>query len=174
MLNFTPTEEQEEIRSLAHSLAEEQLRPQGREAERAARVPTDLLRTLAQTGLTAPFPEEFGGSGSLEAITYALIAEELSFGDGAIAMYVIGSLMGPATVLLAGSEQQKREYLPAFCDERSSYTRAGSLAFAERTGGSTIDEIGTTVRRDRDAFVVNGTKRDVIHGTQSSPRVVLA
>src|SRR5579883_2449208 len=174
MLNFAPTEEQEEIRSLAHSLAEEQLRPQGREAERAARVPTDLLRTLAQTGLTAPFPEEFGGSGPLEALTYALIAEELGFGDGAIAMHVIGSLMGPVTVMLAGSEQQQRAYLPPCCDAQSGHTHFGSLAFAERTGGYTLDEINASARSEGGAFILDGTKRDVIHGAQSSPRVVLA
>lgn len=174
MLNFAPTEEQEEIRSLAQSLAKEQLRPQGREAERAARVPVDLLRTLARTGLTAPFPEEFGGSGSLEAITYALIAEELGCGDGAIAMHVLGSLMGPLTVMLAGTREQRREYLPPFCDEQNSDTRCGSLAFAERTGGYTIEEINTSVRCEHDAFVISGTKRDVFHGAQSSPRVILA
>lgn len=174
MLNFAPTEEQEEVRSLARSLAGEQVRPRGREAERAASVPTDLLRTLAQTGLTAPFPEEFGGSGSLEAITYALIAEELGFGDGAIAMHVIGSLMGPITMLLAGSEEQRREYLPRFCDEQSSYTRFGSLAFAEHTGGYTLTEISTTTRMENRTWIVNGAKRDVIHGARSNPRVVLA
>lgn len=174
MLNFAPTEEQEEIRGLARSLAEEQLRPHGREADRAASVPADVLRTLASTGLTAPFPEEFGGSGSLEALTYALIAEELGFGDGAIAMHVIGSLMGPVSVMLAGSEQQKREYLPPFADENTAATRSGSLAFAERTGGYTLDEISATLRRESDAFVLNGTKRDVIHGAESSPRVVIA
>ena len=46
MLNFAPTEEQAEIRELAHSLAEEQLRPHGREADRAGGAPSDLLRTL--------------------------------------------------------------------------------------------------------------------------------
>lgn len=173
MLNFAPTEEQEEIRSLAHSLAEEQLRPQGREADRSARVPADLLRTLAQTGLTAPFPEEFGGSGPLEALTYVLIAEELGFGDGAIAMHLIGSLMGPVTVMLAGSEEQQREYLPPFCDEQSGHTRFGSLAFAERTGGYELDEINVSARREGDALILDGTKRDVIHGAESSPRVVL-
>src|SRR5579883_2913674 len=100
MLNFAPTEEQEEIRKLAHSLAEEQLRPHGREAERSASAPDSVLRTLAHTGLTTPFPEEFGGSGPLEALTYTLIAEELGFGDGALAMYVLGSLLGPAAVAL--------------------------------------------------------------------------
>lgn len=174
MLNFAPTEEQEEIRSLARSLAEEQLRPHGREADHSARVPADVLRTLASTGLTTPFPEEFGGSGSLEALTYALIAEELGFGDGAIAMHVIGSLMGPVAVMLAGSEQQKREYLPSFADENSAATHFGSLAFAERTGGYTLGEISATIRHENDAFVLNGTKRDVIHGAESSPRVVLA
>ncbi len=174
MLNFAPTEEQEEIRNLAHSLAEEQLRPQGRQAERSASVPPDLLRTLAQTGLTTPFPEEFGGSGPLEALTYALIAEELGFGDGAIAMHVIGSLMGPVTVMLAGSEQQQRAYLPPCCDAQSGHTHFGSLAFAERTGGYTLDEINASARSEGGAFILDGTKRDVIHGAQSSPRVVLA
>jgi alkylation response protein AidB-like acyl-CoA dehydrogenase len=174
MLHFAPTEEQEEIRSLAHSLAQEHLRPQGREAERAARVSAGLLRTLAQTGLTAPFPEEFGGSGTIEALTYTLIAEELGAGDGAIALSLLGSLMGPVTVLLAGNEQQKREYLPLFSDEQSSSTRCGSLAFAERTGGYSVNEIQTSARQERDTFVITGSKRDVIHGAQSSPRVILA
>lgn len=174
MLNFAPTEEQEEIRHLAQSLAAEQLRPRGREADHAARVPDDLLRTLAQTGLMTPFPEAVGGSGALEAMTYTLIAEELGCGDGAIAMHVLGSMVGPATVALAGSEQQQREYLTPFCDEQSGYTHAGSLAFAERTGGYALDEINATARLEGQTYIVNGTKRDVIHGAVSSPRVVLA
>jgi len=95
MLNFAPTEEQEEIRNLARSIAVEQLRPQGREAEQKGDISPELMQTLSQTGLTTPFPEEFGGSGAIEAMTYTLIAEELGFGDGALAMNIIGSLMGP-------------------------------------------------------------------------------
>ena len=62
MLNFAPTEEQEEIRKLARSLAVEQLRVQGRDAELKGDISPELMQTLAQTGLTMPFPEEFGGS----------------------------------------------------------------------------------------------------------------
>lgn len=174
MLNFAPTEEQEEIRSLARSLAAEQLRPHGRESERAASVSPAVLRTLAQTGLTTPFPEVLGGSGPLEAMTYALIAEELGYGDGAIAMHVLGSMLGPASVVLAGSDQQQRAYIPPFCDEQSGDTHAGSLAFAERTGGYTLDEVSTTVRIEGNTCILNGTKRDVIHGAAANPRVVLA
>ena len=134
MLNFAPTEEQEEIRNLARSLAVEQLRPQGREAEQKGDISPELMQTLTQTGLATPFPEEVGGSGAIEAITYTLIAEELGFGDGALAMNIIGSFMGPITVMLAGDERQQQEHITPFCDPRNGYELRGSLAFAERTG----------------------------------------
>ena len=93
------------------------------------------MQTLVRTGLTMPFPEKYGGSGAIEATTYTLIAEELGFGDGGLAMNIIGSLMGPLTVALAGTESQQEQYIRPFCDERAGYLRRGSLAFAERTGG---------------------------------------
>lgn len=173
MPNFAPTEEQEEIRNLARSIALEQLRPQGRASEKQGDIAPELMRTLVQTGLTMPFPERFGGSGAIEAVTYALIAEELAFGDGALAMNVIGSLMGPLTVLLAGNEEQQRAYIPPFCDERGAVTARGSLAFAERTGGYELADIAATARREGNSYIVNGAKRDVLHGAESSPRVAL-
>jgi alkylation response protein AidB-like acyl-CoA dehydrogenase len=173
MLNFAPTEEQEEIRTLARSLAVEQLRPRGREAEQKGGISPELMQTLSQTGLTTPFPEEYGGSGVIEAMTYTLIAEELGFGDGALAMNIIGSLMGPIAVLLAGNETQQQEHIAPFCDPRDGYEQRGSLAFAERTGGYKLADIGMTARKDGDRFILNGTKRDVIHGWEGGTRVVL-
>src|SRR6266700_8020346 len=146
MLNFAPTEEQEEIRTLARSVAVEQLRTRGRDSERSGDIPPELMRTLAQTGLTTPFPESLGGSGAIEAVTYTLIAEELGFGDGGLAMNVIGSLMGPLTVALAGDESQQQRFIPPFCDERQGYLQRGSFAFAERSGGYSLAEINTTIQ----------------------------
>jgi alkylation response protein AidB-like acyl-CoA dehydrogenase len=173
MLNFAPTEEQEEIRQLARSVAVEQLRTHGRSAEKSGDISPQLMQTLAQTGLTTPFPEEFGGSGTIEAMTYTLIAEELGFGDGALAMNMIGSLMGPLTVLLAGETSQQEHYIAPFCDEHRGHLQRGSLAFAERTGGYSLAEVSATVRLEGDQYILNGTKRDVFHGGLSSPRVVL-
>src|SRR5258708_5568578 len=114
MLNFAPTEEQEEIRNLAHSIAIEQLRPQGRSAEKRGDISLELLHTLVQTGLTTPFPESLGGSGTIEALTYTLIAEELGFGDGGLAMNIIGSLLGPVAVLLPAHEYHHRHPIHPF------------------------------------------------------------
>ncbi len=168
MPNFSPTEEQEEIRHLAASLATEQMRPQGRACEKQGDISSTLLHTIAQTGLTTPFSEIYGGSGNLEAVTYALIAEELGFGDGALAMNVLGSLMGPVAVALAGLESQQEEYLRPFCDEQTGSTLRGSFAFAERTGGYTLADVSATARREGDNYVLNGTKRDVIHAAQAT------
>ena len=177
MLTFSPTEEQEEIRQLAHSIAAEQLRTSAREAEKDGDISPSLMQTIAQTGLTTPFPEIYGGSGSLEAVTHVLIAEELSFGDAGLAMNIIDSMLAPLTVALAGDEGQKQHHLPAFSDERQGYQQGyqhrGSFAFAERTGGYTLEDIQATLRREGDGYVLNGTKRDVIHGSQASLRVVL-
>lgn len=173
MLSFSPTEEQEEIRCLALSLAGEQLRPQGRAAEKLGDIPEQVMRTLAQTGLTTPFAEEYGGSGSIEALTYALIAEELGFGDGALAMNILGSLMGPVAVALAGSARQQEQSIRPFTDEPQGATRRGSFAFAERTGGYTLADIGATAQRVGDTYILNGTKRDVLHGTRADVRVGL-
>src|SRR5438105_4314950 len=106
-------------------------------------------------------------------MTYVLISEEFGFGDGARAMNIIGSLMGPLTVLLAGNESQQQEHIPAFCDPRNGYEQRGSLAFAERTGGYTLADVALTARKEGDRFILNGTKRDIIHGWESSTRVVL-
>lgn len=173
MPNFAPTEEQEEIRKLAHSIAIEQLRPHGRTAEKNGEISLELLHTLLETGLTTPFPEEYGGSGTLEAVTYTLIAEELGFGDGGLAMNIIGSLIGPVTVLLAGDESQKGHYITPFSDELEGYMRFGSLAFAERTGGYNLADISATARQEGNHYILNGTKRDVIHGGHARPRVAL-
>lgn len=173
MLTFSPTEEQEEIRQLAHSIASVQFRQEARRAEKDGDISPSLMQTIAQTGLTTPFSETYGGSGHIEAVTHVLIAEELSFGDAGLAMNVIGSMMAPLAVTLVGDESQQQRYLPMFGDDQQGYTQRGSFAFAERTGGYTLEDIQATLRREGNGFVLNGTKRDVIHGAQSTLRVLL-
>jgi alkylation response protein AidB-like acyl-CoA dehydrogenase len=173
MLHFSPTDEQEEIRSLARSLSSEQLRRQGRTSEKSGDISPALMQTLTQTGLTTPLPELYGGSGPIEAITYAMITEELGFGDAGLATNIIGSLMGPLTIALAANTEQQERYIPPFCDPQTGPTQRGSLAFAERTGGYSLSDISATARRDGDTCILNGSKRNVIHGAQSNPRVVL-
>src|SRR2546421_6220152 len=106
MLSFAPTQEQEEIRQLAQSLVMEQLRPQGRSAEQQGDISPALMKTLTQTGLTTPFPEEYGGSGAVEAGTYKLDAAAVGVCGGGVAMNNLGSPGGHFTGLQGGAERQ--------------------------------------------------------------------
>jgi alkylation response protein AidB-like acyl-CoA dehydrogenase len=174
MPHFAPTEEQEEIRKLAASLATQELRKHGREAEKQGDIPSEVLHTLTETGLTTPFDEQFDGSGRIEATSYALIAEELAFGDGGQAANIIGSLLAPVAVDQAGNQSQKQQYLPAFGDASSGQSHRGSFAYAERTGGYTLNEIQASLTPTDGGYTLNGSKRNVIHGEQADLRVVLA
>ncbi|QBD82064.1 hypothetical protein EPA93_41245 [Ktedonosporobacter rubrisoli] len=173
MLDFSPTEEQEEICRLARSVALEQLRPQGRTAEKKEDISPALMKTLVKTGLTTPFPESLGGSGALEAVTYALIAEELGFGDTGLALNILGSMLGPLAVALCGNKAQQEQYIRPFCAEQEGYKARGSLAFAEPTGGYRLADLQATVRKDGEKLVINGSKRNVIHGGACRPGVAL-
>ncbi len=171
MLNFSPTSEQEEIRRLAHSIAMEQLRPYARSAEQQASFPPSLAHIIAQTGLTIPYPEDYGGSGLLEAVSYVLIAEELGYGDAGLALHILGSMLGPLTVALAGTPQQQAHYLPPFCTDPTALI--GSLAFAERTGSLALADFCASAQREGDSFLLQGSKRAVIHGQRADLRVAL-
>src|SRR5437879_12855974 len=137
----------------------EQVRPQGRSAEQQGDISPALMKTLTQTGLATPFAEEYGGSGVVEAVTYTLIAEELGFGDGALAMNIIGSLMGPLTVLLAGDKSQQQHYITPFSDASRGHLQRGSLGFAGRSGGYYATEICATIRTEGRQCVLNGRRR---------------
>lgn len=173
MIDFAPTEEQTAIRDLAHQVAVEQLRRLARPAEEAGRLPAELHQLLVGTGLLTPVPEDYGGSGEQDAVTHALIAEELAYGDGGLAFSVIGSLLAPLAVLASGVDAMIETLLTAYCTN-CSVGSMGALGWSEPAAGLDVRQTLTTLRRDGPDFVLEGIKRSVAHGQTSGLRVVLA
>ncbi|HYF65244.1 MAG TPA: acyl-CoA dehydrogenase family protein [Herpetosiphonaceae bacterium] len=156
MISFSPTEEQALIVDTLKRYAKDKLRPAFRDADEDGELPADLLSKGWELGLVgASIPEAYGGFGELSAVTGALALEELGAGDLAAAL----ALQAPATfalpVLVAGSEEQKQEYLPQFSEESlPKYTAAllePTLRFNPRA-------LKTTARHDGDGYVLNGVK----------------
>ncbi len=173
MITFAPTEEQTAIRDLAHQVAVEQLRRLARPSEEAGNMPADLRKVLAETGLLTPFPDAYGGSGTQDAVTHALIAEELAFGDGGLALHAIGSLLAPLAVLVAGTDAVAEPLITSYCANGGA-DAPGALALSEPASGLDVRQTLTVLRRDGPNFVLEGTKRSVVHGQTSGLRVVLA
>jgi alkylation response protein AidB-like acyl-CoA dehydrogenase len=173
MVDFAPTEEQTAIRDLARQVATEQFRKQARAAEEAGEMPAALHKVLAETGLLTPFPEQYGGSGTQDAVTHALITEELAFGDGGLAMHVVGSILAPLAVLAAGNENQQKELLGLFVQEADAPI-PGAVALAELTTGLDTRQMAASLRRERGELRLDAQKRGVVHGLTKTLRVVLA
>jgi alkylation response protein AidB-like acyl-CoA dehydrogenase len=123
--------------------------------------PPGLLRKAAALGLTShAIPAEYGGGG-VSAVTSSLVAEELSWGCAGLAA-PIGATMFPVRPLLrAGSDEQKRRWLPRLASEQGCLA---AIAFTEPGAGSDVAGIGATARRDGDEYVLNGEKCYVTNG----------
>ncbi|HEY7127002.1 MAG TPA: acyl-CoA dehydrogenase family protein [Ktedonobacterales bacterium] len=173
MIDFAPTEDQTAIRDLARQVATEQFRKHARAAEEAGEMPTAVRKVLAETGLLTPFPEDFGGSGVQDAVTHALITEELAFGDGGLAMNVVGSILAPLAVLVAGNEDQRKEFLGLFSQDGET-PGVGAVGLAELATGFNLRETSNVLQSLGGSMWLDVQQRGVVHGINSTLRIVLA
>ena len=120
MISFTPSEEQQMIVNTIKQFATDEMREIYRDCEESGEKPDDIVNTAWELGLIATgIPEDLGGlGGEQSAVTGSLIAEELAWGDLAIAMKILCPALVAFPILEMGTEEQKKKYRPAFCDEK--------------------------------------------------------
>src|ERR1700758_2537346 len=111
-VSFALTDEQKALRELAHDFAEKEIRPRAAEYDEHQTHPADVIAKAHEVGLMNPhLPEDLGGAG-LGAVEGALIGEELCWGCSGIGTSIVANILGALPVLLAGTEEQQREWLP--------------------------------------------------------------
>src|ERR687896_2551268 len=116
-VSFALTDEQKALRQLAREFAEREIRPKAADYDEHSTHPADVIAKAHDVGLMNPhIPEEYGGLG-LPGFDGMLIGEELSWGCSGIAVSIVANTLGAAPVMLAGSEEQKREWLPPLAEE---------------------------------------------------------
>ena len=172
MIDFQLTEEQEQMRQLAHRFAEREIRPLAAEYDESEETPWPVMERAAEVGLTSyQYPEEYGGGGVESILTACLVVEELAWGCLGIATAILGAGLAAVPIMIAGSEEQKARYIPWFCDDDppprrggQGGVRLGSFALTEPEAGSDVASLRTTAVRDGDHYVLNGQKRFITHG----------
>lgn len=163
MIGFRLSEEQEQMRQLAHRFAAQEIRPVAAEYDQNEETPWPVMEKAAQIGLLSyRYPEAYGGGGVDSVLTGCLVAEELSWGCLGIATAILGCGLAAIPLLLAGSEAQKARYLPWFCED--SRVRPGAFALTEPDAGSDVASLRTVARRDGDHYLLNGQKRFITLG----------
>jgi acyl-CoA dehydrogenase len=169
-ISFALTPEQKELRALAREFAEKEIRPKAAEYDEHQTHPRDLVEKAYELGLmNVHIPEEFGGPG-LPGFEGMLIGEELSWGCSGIAVSIVANTLGAAPVMLAGSDEQKREWLPPLLDA----PLLCSFALSEPDAGSDAARIKTVAERRGDEYVLNGSKMFITNAGHAAWSVVFA
>jgi alkylation response protein AidB-like acyl-CoA dehydrogenase len=156
VIDFDPSEEQQLIVETVRKFAQSEVRPRARDCDEAAKLPGELLHEAHALGLSASaIEEQYGGGGMRSAVTGALVAEELAWGDLAIALAILSPSLEALPISDFGSEAQKQRWLPALAGERF---RPGALALVEPHYGADALVPSTRARRDGGDFVLDGKK----------------
>src|ERR671915_551877 len=169
-ISFALTDEQRELRGLAREFAEREIRPKAAEYDEHSTHPADIIAKAHEVGLMNPhIPSEYGGLG-LRGFDGMLIGEELSWGCSGIAVSIVANTLGSAPVMLAGSEEQKKAWLPPLLDE----PLLCSFALSEPDAGSDAARIKTTAERRGDEYVINGSKMFITNAGHAAWSIVFA
>jgi isovaleryl-CoA dehydrogenase len=117
---------------------------------------------LGILGLTVN--EEYGGSGLIDAISVAIVHEELSYSDPAFCLaYLAHSLLLVNNLHINANERQKQLYLPGCCNG----TIIGGMCMSEPDAGTDVLGMKTTAVQNNDTndWIINGTKMWITNGT---------
>ena len=172
MLDYGLSEEQVAIRDLAREIAEREIRPVAAEYDRTGEFPWPAVRTFAAADLFRTFiPEDYDGiAGGTPTMNLVLVTEELSKACGGIALALAGTALGTMPILLSGSDELKRRFLP----DIAAGKRLAAFALTEPDAGSDAGGIRTTAIRDGDDFILNGTKQWITNGGEAEIYSVIA
>ena len=139
------------VREIAQSVVE----PLAEEVDRDHRFPEEAVAAAAAAGLMGVLiPREYGGAG-LDAVAFTLCIEELAQACASTSVIVdVHTSVGSEPILLFGTEEQKRRWLPRL----ASGELLGAFALTEPAAGSDAASLKTTARHAGGDYVLNGTK----------------
>ena len=172
MYSFEPSEEQKMLIDTVSRFATSDLRPAAHDAEENKELPRKLISKGWELGvLQASIPEAYGGFGERSAVTGVLAAEAMAYGDlaGALAIGTPGLFALP--VLLAGSEEQKKQYLPPVIE---ACWRAYTAALIEPSFDFDPNDLKTTAEARGGEYILKGEKTLVPFADQAEAMIVFA
>lgn len=168
---FQLTSEQLMLRDTVREFARAEVTPRVMDRDRSGSFPDDEIRSAADVGLMGlAVPEEFGGI-ELDAVSTALVYEEVSRASAAVSVIlsVHNSLVAAGTNLF-GSEAARESYLPRL----ATGELLGAYCLTESDAGSDAGSITTRAIQEGDSYRLTGQKLFVTSGAHAGVYVVFA
>ena len=163
-------EEQLMIRQSVRELSRDVIAPRAAEIDRTEEYPWDIVEMFRRQDIySLPFPTEHGGlSGS--ALTLNVAIEEISKASATCGLLLAVQALGGYPVMIGGSEEQKRRWLPGL----ASGATIAAYALSEPNAGSDPAAMQTRATRRGDDYVLSGTKMWITNGGVADLIVVFA
>jgi alkylation response protein AidB-like acyl-CoA dehydrogenase len=147
-----------------HDWVDHEVKPVVRDLEHANAYPEHLIEQMKQMGIYGlAIPEEFGGS-DVSMPCYVHVTEELARGWMSLAGAMGGHTVVSKLLVDVGTPEQQQRYLPRMA---TGEVRA-TMALTEPGGGSDLQAMRTTARRDGSEYVVNGSKTWISNARRST------
>src|SRR6266852_475914 len=167
---FYLSEDQRMIRDLARKIARERIAPRAAHYDETETYPEESIRALMDAGLYGIWlPEEYGGT-DMGCLALALVCEEIAWACAAMATQYLDQPLGGLPILLAGTEEQKKKYLPRL----ATGEMLAAYSLSEPGAGSDAAGLRTTAVRKGDRYVLNGSKQWCTNGDHADVITVFA
>ncbi len=164
MVDFTLTDEQKDLRELAHNFAEKEIRKVAWEYDRDGTWPQEIIDKAWEVGLmNTHVAEEYGGPG-LDYLSGCLIEEEMGWGCSGIGTSLMANGLASAPVSIGGSEETKKHYLGMLTEE----PKLASFCLTEPDAGSDVSGMKTRAVKNGDKYVLNGSKCFITNGSYAN------
>jgi len=169
-MNYFLTEEQLAMQQLAMEFAQGTIAPAAALYDQKAEFPWPIVKEMAKMDFFRLWiPSEYEGlDGGI--MNLVLVTEEFSKACGGIALALAGSALGTFPILISGTEEQKKKYLPAL----ASGEALAAFCLTEPEAGSDAGAIQTTAKLVGDHYVLNGTKHFITNGGVAKYYTVIA
>ena len=169
-MDYFLTEEQLMIQDLARQVAEEKVLPVRAELDENEEFSADVLRHFADADLFGiNIPEEYGGLG-MGGFEHALAVEQAARICTGVACSYAASQLGAYPILISGSEELKKKYLPQI----ASGEKLAAFALTESNAGSDAGGIQTRAVKDGDHYILNGTKQWITNAGAAGIYTIIA
>lgn len=170
-MDFKLTDEQQMVKEMCRSFAENELKPKAEHYDRTHEFPWEHVKKMGEMGLMGVvYPEKYNGAG-MDYLSYAIVIEELSRGcasTGVICSAHNSLCLSP--IYYFGTEEQKMKYLPKLCTGEW----IGCFGITEPEAGSDAAGTKTTAEFKNGKWILNGTKNFITNGGVADVAVIMA
>ena len=158
------------LQELAMDFSQREIMPRAEYYDRCEEWPWEIFHKAREVGLVnLNIPEEYGGMGAT-ALEECVIAESMAYGCSGIQTALMLNQLATLPLLIAGTEEQKRSYLPSIVEDG----KIAAYCMTEPDAGSDVGGIKSTALRKQDSYILNGSKSWITDGPVASFFAVFA